>query len=144
MLSERAAELGRLIGQSNEYQAVKRANEAMSGDSEALGLLKQMALNKEITVVIITHKFREVTQFADAVTVLRRGKHVGGGSGQCHSCGGTGQQTKAEIRRNVAYNRFKLREVSLVARVILPRADAISMQLLDQDGDLSAFVIVRR
>ena len=42
MLSERAAELGRLIGQSSEYQAVKRANEAMSGDTEALGLLKQM------------------------------------------------------------------------------------------------------
>jgi cell fate (sporulation/competence/biofilm development) regulator YlbF (YheA/YmcA/DUF963 family) len=42
MLSERAAELGRLIGQSSEYQAVKRANEAMSGDAEAMGLLKQM------------------------------------------------------------------------------------------------------
>ena len=46
---------------------------------EILGLLKQMAMAKEITVVIITHKFREVTQFADAVTVLRRGQHVGGG-----------------------------------------------------------------
>ena len=34
MLSERAVELGRLIGQSSEYQAVKRANEAMSGRSE--------------------------------------------------------------------------------------------------------------
>jgi ABC-type uncharacterized transport system ATPase subunit len=38
-----------------------------------------MAQAKDITVVIITHKFREVTAFADAVTVLRRGKHVGGG-----------------------------------------------------------------
>src|SRR6185369_2796158 len=46
---------------------------------EILGLLKQMAQAKDITVVIITHKFREVTAFADAVTVLRRGKHVGGG-----------------------------------------------------------------
>ena len=26
---------------------------------------------------MITHKFREVTAFADDVTVLRRGKHVG-------------------------------------------------------------------
>ena len=34
---------------------------------------------KDITVLMITHKFREVTAFADAVTVLRRGKHVGGG-----------------------------------------------------------------
>ena len=28
---------------------------------------------------MITHKFREVTAFADAVTVLRRGKRIGGG-----------------------------------------------------------------
>ena len=47
---------------------------------EILGLLKQMALAKDITVVIITHKFREVTAFADAVTVLRRGKRIGGGN----------------------------------------------------------------
>jgi general nucleoside transport system ATP-binding protein len=46
---------------------------------EILGLLKEMALAKDITVVIITHKFREVTAFADSVTVLRRGKHVGSG-----------------------------------------------------------------
>lgn len=46
---------------------------------EILGLLKQMAQAKDITVVIITHKFREVTAFADAVTVLRRGKQIGGG-----------------------------------------------------------------
>ena len=43
------------------------------------GAAKQMALAKDITVVIITHKFREVTAFADAVTVLRRGKQIGGG-----------------------------------------------------------------
>jgi general nucleoside transport system ATP-binding protein len=46
---------------------------------EILGLLKQMARRGDITVVIITHKFREVTAFADAVTILRRGKRIGGG-----------------------------------------------------------------
>src|SRR3984893_17103093 len=46
---------------------------------EMLGLLKGMAGRKEITVIMITHKFREVRAFADSVTVLRRGKHVGGG-----------------------------------------------------------------
>jgi simple sugar transport system ATP-binding protein len=46
---------------------------------EMLGLLKAMAQRGEITVLMITHKFREVTAFADAVSVLRRGKHVGGG-----------------------------------------------------------------
>jgi len=46
---------------------------------EMLGLLKGMASRKEITVIMITHKFREVTAFADSVTVLRRGRKVGGG-----------------------------------------------------------------
>jgi general nucleoside transport system ATP-binding protein len=47
---------------------------------DMLGLLKGMAARKEITVIMITHKFREVLAFADSVTVLRRGRHVGGGS----------------------------------------------------------------
>jgi simple sugar transport system ATP-binding protein len=46
---------------------------------EMLGLLKGMAARKEITVIMITHKFREVLAFADGVTVLRRGRRVGGG-----------------------------------------------------------------
>jgi cell fate (sporulation/competence/biofilm development) regulator YlbF (YheA/YmcA/DUF963 family) len=41
-LDEKAKELGRLIGQSNEYQAVKRANEALNNDRDGLTLLKQM------------------------------------------------------------------------------------------------------
>ena len=46
---------------------------------EILGLLQGMTDRKEISVVMITHKFREVTAFADSVTVLRRGRRVGGG-----------------------------------------------------------------
>lgn len=42
MIEGKAKDLGRLIGQSPEYQAVKRANEALSQDEPALGLLKQM------------------------------------------------------------------------------------------------------
>jgi len=42
MLEEKSKELGRLIGQSPEYQAVKRANEALNGDAEAVALLRQM------------------------------------------------------------------------------------------------------
>ena len=42
MLDEKAKELGRLIGQSGEYQALKRANEALNEDREAVALLKQM------------------------------------------------------------------------------------------------------
>ena len=46
---------------------------------EILGLLRDMAHRGEITVVMITHKFREVEAFCDDVSVLRRGTLVGGG-----------------------------------------------------------------
>src|SRR5580658_4342692 len=46
---------------------------------EMLGLLRGMTQRKEITVIMITHKFREVLSFCDSVTVLRRGRKVGGG-----------------------------------------------------------------
>ena len=42
MLQDKAVELGRLIGQSPEYQALKRANEALQNDREAATLLRQM------------------------------------------------------------------------------------------------------
>lgn len=47
---------------------------------QVLGLVRQMAEAGEITVLMITHKFREVTAFADTVSVLRRGAHVGSGA----------------------------------------------------------------
>ena len=42
MIEDKARELGRLIGQSPEYQAVKRANDALAQDTSAVALLKQM------------------------------------------------------------------------------------------------------
>ena len=41
MLEEKAKELGRMIGQTPEYQAVKRANDALGGDREAITLIQQ-------------------------------------------------------------------------------------------------------
>ena len=42
MIEEKAKDLGRLIGQSKEYQELKRANEALGQDAEAVKLLKSM------------------------------------------------------------------------------------------------------
>jgi cell fate (sporulation/competence/biofilm development) regulator YlbF (YheA/YmcA/DUF963 family) len=42
MIENKAKELGRLIGQSPEYQAVRRANDALGQDAPAVALLKQM------------------------------------------------------------------------------------------------------
>ncbi len=41
-IDDKAVELGRLIGQSTEYQAVKRANDALNNDSAAVTLLREM------------------------------------------------------------------------------------------------------
>jgi ABC-type uncharacterized transport system ATPase subunit len=46
---------------------------------EVLGLLRRLTRESEISVLMITHKFREVMSFADDVTVLRRGRFVGEG-----------------------------------------------------------------
>ncbi|PYO47053.1 MAG: hypothetical protein DMD72_11000 [Gemmatimonadetes bacterium] len=42
MLEDKGKELGRLIGQSPEYQALKRSSEALNDDKEAVALLQQM------------------------------------------------------------------------------------------------------
>jgi general nucleoside transport system ATP-binding protein len=47
---------------------------------ELLGAVRTLTRQGQLTVLLITHKFREVLQFADEVTVLRRGRHVGGGA----------------------------------------------------------------
>jgi cell fate (sporulation/competence/biofilm development) regulator YlbF (YheA/YmcA/DUF963 family) len=41
-LEDKAKELGRMIGQSAEYQAVKRANDALNEDREAVTVLREM------------------------------------------------------------------------------------------------------
>jgi len=46
---------------------------------EVLGMLRAMTRAGEVTVLMITHKLREVMAFADDVAVLRRGKLIGKG-----------------------------------------------------------------
>ncbi|TCK34527.1 nucleoside ABC transporter ATP-binding protein [Paraburkholderia sp. BL8N3] len=44
---------------------------------EVLGLMRELTSRGELTVLMITHKFREVMAYADNVTVLRKGRLVG-------------------------------------------------------------------
>ncbi|AJD44303.1 ABC transporter ATP-binding protein [Rhizobium sp. SEMIA 4085] len=46
---------------------------------EMLGIVRGMTERGELTVLMISHKFHEVTKFADACSILRRGKLVGTG-----------------------------------------------------------------
>ncbi|MBY3381202.1 ABC transporter ATP-binding protein [Rhizobium laguerreae] len=56
---------------------------------EMLGIVRGMTERGELTVLMISHKFHEVTKFADAVSILRRGKLVGTGK--------VGELTTAEM-----------------------------------------------
>jgi general nucleoside transport system ATP-binding protein len=47
---------------------------------EVLGMLHRMVDAGQLSVLIITHKFREVTTYCDEVTVLRKGKVSGRGN----------------------------------------------------------------
>jgi cell fate (sporulation/competence/biofilm development) regulator YlbF (YheA/YmcA/DUF963 family) len=42
MIEEKAKELGRLIGQSNEYKAVKRSSDTLNEDKDTVALLQKM------------------------------------------------------------------------------------------------------
>ncbi|MDH6269712.1 ABC-type uncharacterized transport system ATPase subunit [Rhizobium sp. SG_E_25_P2] len=46
---------------------------------ELLGMVRGLTTSGDLTCLMISHKFREVTAFADEISVLRRGEHVGGG-----------------------------------------------------------------
>ena len=58
---------------------------------QLLGLLREMAAARQISVLMITHKLREVMAFAQEVTVLRHGRLVGGGR--------VGELTPADLTR---------------------------------------------
>jgi simple sugar transport system ATP-binding protein len=46
---------------------------------EVLGLVRGMTEKGDLTVLMISHKFHEVTAFADDITVLRKGRFAGSG-----------------------------------------------------------------
>ena len=48
--------------------------------TEMLGLVRGLAHSGALTIVIITHKLKEVAAFVDEVTVLRRGRMAGTGA----------------------------------------------------------------
>jgi simple sugar transport system ATP-binding protein len=67
--------LGRRFLILDEPTSVLTPDEA----DEVLGHVRALCAEGRISVLMITHKFREVTAFADEVSVLRRGRLVGQG-----------------------------------------------------------------
>jgi simple sugar transport system ATP-binding protein len=67
--------LGRRVLILDEPTSVLTPDEA----DQVLGALRDLTRARRLTVVLITHKFREVQAFAGEVTVLRGGRRAGGG-----------------------------------------------------------------
>lgn len=67
--------LGRSFLVLDEPTSVLTPGEAQ----EVLGLVRDMTKAGDLTVLMISHKFHEVTAFADEVSVLRKGKLTGTG-----------------------------------------------------------------
>jgi len=79
--------LGRKFLILDEPTSVLTPDEA----DEVLGHVRRLCETGDITVLMITHKFREVEAYADEVSVLRRGKLVGQGK--------VAELTRAELAR---------------------------------------------
>ena len=105
---------------------------------EILGLVRDMTARSEITVLMITHKFREVLAFAEAVSVLRRGRLAGSGR-VCElsndamatmMIGDTSLRPRsARVDRKEGLVRFEIAGVSADNDAGRPAIEAISLQL---------------
>lgn len=74
MIEERATELGRLIGQSTEYQGMRRAETAMKNDADIVAKLDNIqALAKRIDQQVAQGQMPEeatTTEYEEAVRAL--------------------------------------------------------------------------
>ena len=88
-----------------------------------LGLIRDMTRDGQLSVIIITHKFREVEQFADSVKVLRRGKFVG------HGC--SSKLTRMDMARMMIGNEPSTNSTQLIQQTageVLLSAKSLSAQ----------------
>lgn len=105
----------------DEPTSVLTPNEA----SEVLGLLRQLCADGRLTVVLITHKLREVFAFANTVSVLRRGKLVGEGRVDTLSTAGLARLMVGDERSAALDDRRTMRPQPSASRERL-RVDSLT------------------
>src|SRR5580692_9174695 len=107
---------------------------------EVLGLMRDLTTRGELTVLMITHKFREVMAYADDVTVLRKGRQVGTAAVSqtdreqlANWMMGTTSTTQAEASREAASVAPVLAEIRVerAARKPLDPKAAVRLELRD-------------
>lgn len=66
---------------------------------EVLGLLRTEVVKGNLSILLITHKFREVQAFADEVTILRKGQLAGSGEVKALSVEDMAEMMLGEVRK---------------------------------------------
>ncbi|MCI3944117.1 ABC transporter ATP-binding protein [Pseudomonas syringae] len=99
---------------------------------EVLGLMQAMAHRGDLTVLMITHKFREVSTYADDVTVLRKGRWVGTAA----VADTTTQQMAAWMM-----GKAQVCGVSTDRPVSAPGAPQLQVERLDVPGDKGTLAV---
>ncbi len=77
---------------------------------EVLGLLRSQAQQNQLSILLITHKFREVQAFADEVTVLRKGQLAGQGQVKDLAIEDLAQMMLGEARNIQSVNKAAVAE----------------------------------
>ncbi len=85
---------------------------------EVLGLLRSEALDGNLSVLLITHKFREVQAFADEVTILRKGQLAGQGSVKRLSVADMAQMMLGESRHTQSVAKLSTHEKTPVLSLV--------------------------
>jgi simple sugar transport system ATP-binding protein len=97
---------------------------------EVLGLLRQMVLAKKLSIILITHKFKQVADFCDEIIVMRRGKFAGAGKVK--------DLTVADMSRMMLGEQRVVAAVKRAEREVGPPALEISNLGADKDNGLPA------
>jgi general nucleoside transport system ATP-binding protein len=84
---------------------------------EVLGLLREQVTAGTLSVLMISHKFREVTSFVDEVTVLRKGKFAGHGLVRDLSVADMAEMMMGERREPTPVNKVQLDSITPVLEV---------------------------
>lgn len=87
---------------------------------ELLSMVRGLTESGQLTCLMITHKFREVTAFADSVSVLRRGKHVGGGK----VADLTTDDMAALMMGDKSFTKMANRQAATIGEVVLSMTNA--------------------
>ena len=100
---------------------------------EVLGLLRTEVVKGNLSILLITHKFREVQAFADEVTILRKGQLAGSGEVETLSVEDMAEMMLGEARKPPSVVKSTVREITAQ----IPVLSVVDIQAKGDNGLLA-------